>query len=71
MAGNHKDEAIASAMVALGQRLELDVIAEGVETEEQLALVSKMGCNAFQGFLVSEALPAAAFAALFRKPEAP
>ena len=68
---NHKDEAITSAMVALGQRLELDVIAEGVETEEQLAIVARMGCYAFQGFLVSEALPADAFAALFRKPPAP
>ena len=68
---NHKDEAIASAMVALGQRLELEVIAEGVETEEQLEVVTRMGCNAFQGFLVSEALPAEAFASLFRKPSPP
>ena len=67
---NHKDEAIASAMVALGQRLDLDVIAEGVETEEQLQIVTRMGCDAFQGFLVSEALPAEGFANLFRKPSA-
>ena len=68
---NHKDEAIASAMVALGQRLELDVIAEGVETEEQLEIITRMGCSSFQGFLVSEALPAEAFVRLFRKPSAP
>jgi len=68
LTSNHKDEAITSAMVALGQRLDLKVIAEGVETAEQLAILKKLGCDTFQGFLVSEAVPAGAFAALLKKP---
>ena len=65
---DHKDEAIASAMVALGQRLGLKVIAEGVETVEQLSILRKLGCDLFQGFLVSEAVFAGAFASLLSKP---
>jgi diguanylate cyclase (GGDEF)-like protein len=67
---DHKDEAITSAMVALGQRLDFSVIAEGVETVEQLSILRKLGCDAFQGFLVSEAVCADAFAALLNVPAA-
>ena len=51
-------------MVALGQRLNLTVIAEGVETEDQLRVLRELGCDAFQGFLTAEPLAAEAFAAL-------
>ncbi|MDH3434838.1 MAG: bifunctional diguanylate cyclase/phosphodiesterase, partial [Gammaproteobacteria bacterium] len=68
---NHKDEAITSAMVALGQRLNLEVIAEGVETAEQLSILKKLGCDTFQGFLVSKAVAADAFAALLKMPATP
>ncbi len=54
---NRKDFAIASAMVALGQRLDLHVIAEGVETPDQLTSLRDLGCDAVQGFLISEAVP--------------
>lgn len=64
LAGNEKDDALVSAMVALGQRLNLEVIAEGVETQEQLMALRKLGCDAFQGFLMSQAVPAEDFAAL-------
>ena len=64
---DHKDEAIASAMIALGQRLDLQVIAEGVETAEQLQILQKFGCDAFQGFLVSKAVFADSFAKLLKK----
>lgn len=67
---DRKDEAITSAMVALGQRLNLTVIAEGVETEQQLAILRKLGCNAFQGFLISKAVFADEFASL-AAPERP
>jgi EAL domain-containing protein (putative c-di-GMP-specific phosphodiesterase class I) len=48
-------------MLALGQRLDLLVVAEGVETEDQLAVLREMGCDACQGFLFSPAVRAAAF----------
>ena len=57
MVDDRKDAAIASAMIALGQRLELIVIAEGVETTHQLDTLKELGCDAFQGFLESRAVP--------------
>ena len=51
------DVAITSAIVALGHRLQMSIIAEGVETEEQLAFLVEEGCQEAQGFLVSEPLP--------------
>ncbi len=48
---------IAAAIIALGHQLHLEVLAEGVETEEQLAFLRERGCDQFQGFLVSPAVP--------------
>ena len=64
---NAKDAALVSAMVALAQRLNLRVVAEGVETHEQLSALRRMNCDAFQGFLVSQPVPADAFALLLKK----
>jgi EAL domain-containing protein (putative c-di-GMP-specific phosphodiesterase class I) len=58
---NRKDAAITSAMVALAQRLDLLVIAEGVETSAQLEELRKLGCDACQGFLFSPAVQPSAF----------
>ncbi len=66
-ADDSKDIAIASAMVALGQRLHLTVIAEGVETSEQLAVLRDFGCDSFQGFLVAKPLKAADFAVFLKE----
>ncbi|MEM7611546.1 MAG: EAL domain-containing protein [Pseudomonadota bacterium] len=64
---NNKDAALTSAMVALGQRLDLLVIAEGVETQSQLDVLRQLGCEACQGYLFSRPLPAVEFAQRFNR----
>lgn len=55
---NSTDAAIASAIIAMGNSLNLKVIAEGVETEQQMAFLRKNNCDQVQGFLISRPLPA-------------
>jgi len=55
------DTAIVRAIINLGHALDLTVIAEGVETKEQLQYLSALECDVVQGFLFSKALSAAAF----------
>lgn len=56
---NPDDEAIIKTILALGQTLELAVIAEGVETQEQAERLRELGCRQFQGFLYGRPAPAA------------
>lgn len=56
--------AIVEAIVVLAHKLTMDVIAEGVETPEQLGQLQRMGCEQIQGFLFSPPLPAEAMARL-------
>lgn len=53
-----KDTAITKTILALGRRLGLKVVAEGVETEDQLVFLSSRRCNEVQGYLISRPLPA-------------
>ena len=55
------DAAIVSAIVALGQALGLRIVAEGVETDTQQSFLTSLGCDALQGFLLGQPLPAEQF----------
>jgi diguanylate cyclase (GGDEF)-like protein/PAS domain S-box-containing protein len=55
------DAAIVNAIVQMGNALDLNVIAEGVENESQLEFLKQAGCDEFQGFLFAKALEPAAF----------
>jgi len=57
---NENDAAIVSAIIAIAGSLKLDIIAEGVETPEQIDYLVGCGCNAFQGYWFSRPLPGAA-----------
>jgi diguanylate cyclase (GGDEF)-like protein/PAS domain S-box-containing protein len=59
-----EDRAIVAAVMALANSLQLQVVAEGVETEEQLALLRGYGCQYVQGWLFARALDAHAVQAL-------
>jgi len=52
-------------IIKMGQTLNLEVIAEGVEEDDQLALLKSLRCNSFQGFLCSKPLPMADFKSFF------
>ncbi len=52
------DHAICSATIALGHHLDLELVAEGVESEGQRRQLEKLGCDVLQGFLYSRPLPA-------------
>ena len=52
--------AIIKAIIGLGHSLGMELVAEGVETEEQLNAVREQGCNEVQGFYFSPPMPAAA-----------
>ncbi|MGD8163475.1 putative bifunctional diguanylate cyclase/phosphodiesterase [Pantoea sp. FN0307] len=51
------DATIVSAIVALAQSLNLKVVAEGVETPEQQAFLTHLGCNSLQGYLLGKPIP--------------
>ena len=51
------DAAICAAIIALGHNLDMELVAEGVETEAQRDFLIRLGCDCLQGFLYSKALP--------------
>jgi len=59
VASNSGDASIVRAIISLAHGLRLKVIAEGVESEEQLSILKRMGCDQYQGFYRSAAVPAA------------
>lgn len=55
--GESKQDAIVSAMVAMGKAMGMKVVAEGIETEQQLDFLRQLGCDIAQGYLFSKPLP--------------
>ena len=63
------DATIVRAIIGLGHNLNLKLVAEGVETQEQLTFLRQEGCDLVQGYLMSQAIAADAFMALLRTPD--
>ncbi|MEC9482986.1 MAG: EAL domain-containing protein [Halomonas sp.] len=58
--GDRNDLEIVKAIIAMGNALSLEIIAEGVETTEQRDLLDSLGCHSFQGYLIGRPTPAEA-----------
>jgi len=67
MTARPEDASIVGAIISLAHSLRLKVIAEGVETPEQLQLLTDLGCDQYQGFFFSPALLPAKFEELVRQ----
>jgi diguanylate cyclase len=70
MTRRSEDASIVRAIISLAHSLHLKVIAEGVETSEQLSLLADLGCDQYQGFYFSPALAADKFVALVKQSQA-
>lgn len=64
---DNNDRAIVRAIIAIARALSLDIIAEGVETDKQLAYLRNYGCDNYQGYLFSKPLPIEEFEVVLRK----
>ena len=64
----HQDvAAITRAIIAMGHSLKFNVVAEGVETHPQLEYLRELGCDEYQGYLFSAAVPADQFGVLLQR----
>lgn len=67
IAQDEDDAVITTAIISLAHNLRMDVVAEGIETEEQLIFLQENECDSGQGFLFSRPVPADAAEALLQK----
>ncbi len=68
MESDANDQAIITAIIAMAHKLNLEVVAEGVETREQALLLRQFNCDHIQGYWISRPLPAAAIERLASQP---
>jgi len=61
---NPQSAAIIRAVIGLGHAMEMSIVAEGVETEEQLGFLAEQGCDVVQGYLIGRPLPISQHAAM-------
>jgi len=61
---NPQSAAIIRAVIGLGHGLEMSIVAEGVETQEQLGFLADEGCDAVQGYFIGKPLPIGQYAAM-------
>lgn len=59
--GNEKDIALLKTIITIGQTFNLNIVAEGTETEEQIRLLSSLGCTIAQGYYFSQPIKASEF----------
>jgi diguanylate cyclase (GGDEF)-like protein/PAS domain S-box-containing protein len=64
---DYVDAALVRTIIAIANCMKLDVVSEGVETEEQMAFLKASGCNAFQGYLFSKPVPLEEFERLLTR----
>ena len=64
---NQNDQAIVQTILSLGKIMDLKIIAEGIETREQLEFMKKTSCDAYQGFYFSKPLPDTEITELLKK----
>jgi diguanylate cyclase (GGDEF)-like protein/PAS domain S-box-containing protein len=67
---NPQSAAIVRAVIGLGHGLEMSMVAEGVETEQQLSFLADQGCDAVQGYLIGRPLPIGQYAGLVGRSDA-
>ena len=58
MAESDANNRVIEAIVALGKAMKLEVVAEGVETDQQYAIVRRLGCDLVQGYFIAKPMPA-------------
>jgi diguanylate cyclase (GGDEF)-like protein/PAS domain S-box-containing protein len=70
IATDSRDKAVVHAIIAMAHSLGMDVLAEGVETEDQRQLLLSMGCTNYQGYLFGRPMPIEQFEASLKQDQA-
>lgn len=67
---DRNDRVLVETIITMGKLLDMELVAEGVEETEQLAILKSYGCNYYQGFLSSQAVPLAEFEVILKNEQA-